>query len=1436
MVTFTLPITQNKLARWCESIISSYLGVDVKIGNVNFNMLNRIVIDDVAIKDKNNNNFTNISRLATTFELSSFYQGKFNISSIQVFGVEFYINKQTSQSKLNCQFLLDLLNSEENKSTSNTDIRINSIIIRNGVLKYDILSEEIKSGVFDKYHLHLTEFNSTISLKKFSKDSLNLNIKRLNAFEKNSGFYLSNLTTKIEANNKYATIYPTNISLNYTDINLDTLHINYSKYKIDSIYNYSTKIINTNLYLTDISPFVPKLKNLTIPLNIEANFSGNNHEIKIDNIHIQTPSKELVFDSNLYYSFNETKNQLKINNLEINSDIYDYIYENINLSSNVFKYINRIEKLSFTGDINHVDSVMSLDGILNSTQGKINLRLDYFNKDMIYSYINVKKFNLSKLLNNNDFGNISFTLEANINFNSIKKPQGIINTTINNIDYLGYTYNNILITSELNKEIYNVKLNLTDKNILLNLKTQYYANKGLNNFYINAIVNNFNPNQLGFTDKFKNDIFDFNFDVLLCHDNDKFRKIAFKLDSAKIYTDNNILKLDNVNLCYDDIINKSTININSEPINAKLTGKYNLFELPNVFSNCISYYLPSAIKRKIIQNAIFDFDIQIKDSEYIRHLLMADYIIYNPINIYGTVESVNNSLDIVINSPKIKYSGNIYENIELTCYSQKEELNLSISLNKSEGYGKTKYNLYSELYTDTLSTFINWNYNGDKPFKGYIDAISSFKQNEHSLFTKIDINESEININDTTWYISPSRISIYKNNITFDKVFAYNDSQFLKLDGIINDNPNDSLLVSLNDIELSYITELVNFDAVKFNGKASGKITLSNIFNNPNIKSNIIVNDLLLQGGRLGFADINANWDDSINGIIVKGHITDDYSTNDNGRITDVSGFISPANNDINLLIETRNTNAEFLNGFLGNIFKDIKGDINGYLNVVGPLNDINLVGNVTPDINMQLRANNVKYRIKNDTLKLRPYKFIFDEIKIFDPLGNQGLITKGRVEHKNLKNFSYAFDLDIDNLSCYDEKSFNSDKFFATIYADGNLKINGSDGHPLNIIANVRPTQGSVFAYDIATPDAVASNSFVKFRDKNFENNDNLVVDYEVNQSYEYKGDISIIMNIDLTHDCEIKLRMEDKEDGYMSTFGNATLTAYYHNKNPFKLYGNYNISDGKYRLYLQDLIYRDLTIQNGSNVEFNGDPFDATLNLICWHTLNSVPLNDLTASSTTTVQNNKVKVNCVLDITGKLNSMDFKFDLNLPNVNDETRQLVRSMISSEEEMNTQIIYLLGLGRFYTNEFARANGNNTSSQAMSSLISSTLSGQINQMLSNVIGSNSKWSLGTGLTTGEKGWEDLDIEGILSGRLLNDRLLINGNFGYRDNSLTQTSNFIGDFDVRWRISETGNTYIKAYNQTNDRYFTKATLTTQGIGISYQKNFDRWQNIFGIKKR
>ena len=124
-------------------------------------------------------------------------------------------------------------------------------------------------------------------------------------------------------------------------------------------------------------------------------------------------------------------------------------------------------------------------------------------------------------------------------------------------------------------------------------------------------------------------------------------------------------------------------------------------------------------------------------------------------------------------------------------------------------------------------------------------------------------------------------------------------------------------------------------------------------------------------------------------------------------------------------------------------------------------------------------------------------------------------------------------------------------------------------------------------------------------------------------------------------------------------------------------------------------------------------------------------------------------------------------------------------------------------------------------------------------MLSTLLGNNSNWNIGTNLSTGETGWSDMDVEGLLSGRLLNNRLLINGNFGYRDNSTTPNGNFIGDFDLQWLLTPSGNVSLKAYSKTNDRYFTKSSLTTQGVGIGLKRDFNTWRDVFRVfipKKR
>ena len=89
---------------------------------------------------------------------------------------------------------------------------------------------------------------------------------------------------------------------------------------------------------------------------------------------------------------------------------------------------------------------------------------------------------------------------------------------------------------------------------------------------------------------------------------------------------------------------------------------------------------------------------------------------------------------------------------------------------------------------------------------------------------------------------------------------------------------------------------------------------------------------------------------------------------------------------------------------------------------------------------------------------------------------------------------------------------------------------------------------------------------------------------------------------------------------------------------------------------------------------------------------------------------------------------------------------------------------------------------------------------------------------------------------MLSGSLLNNRLLINGQFGYRDNAASATTTFIGDFDIRYLLFPSGNMAIKVYNQTNDRYFTRSSLNTQGIGLIMKKDFNGLKDLFGHSRK
>jgi hypothetical protein len=208
-------------------------------------------------------------------------------------------------------------------------------------------------------------------------------------------------------------------------------------------------------------------------------------------------------------------------------------------------------------------------------------------------------------------------------------------------------------------------------------------------------------------------------------------------------------------------------------------------------------------------------------------------------------------------------------------------------------------------------------------------------------------------------------------------------------------------------------------------------------------------------------------------------------------------------------------------------------------------------------------------------------------------------------------------------------------------------------------------------------------------------------------------------------------------------------------------------------------------------------------------------------------------------MNIAGTPNQPRVEFDLDLPTIGTDAKQMIFSLINSEEEMNQQVLYLLAVGRFYNQGTNNAGSDGMAQQsqtslAMQSILSGTISQQINSLLSSVV-NNNNWNFGANISTGDQGFYNAEYEGLLSGRLLNNRLQINGQFGYRDNP-NATSSFIGDFDIRYLLLPNGNVAIKVYNQTNDRYFTRNSLNTQGVGLILKKDFNGLGDLMGIKPK
>ena len=175
---------------------------------------------------------------------------------------------------------------------------------------------------------------------------------------------------------------------------------------------------------------------------------------------------------------------------------------------------------------------------------------------------------------------------------------------------------------------------------------------------------------------------------------------------------------------------------------------------------------------------------------------------------------------------------------------------------------------------------------------------------------------------------------------------------------------------------------------------------------------------------------------------------------------------------------------------------------------------------------------------------------------------------------------------------------------------------------------------------------------------------------------------------------------------------------------------------------------------------------------------------------------------------------------------VNHGIERQMKSLIDTDDMMTRQIVYLLILNRFYTPEYT---GTTNSNDYFSAAASSALSSQLSTLLNSI---TDKVQIGTNIRAGEDwGIRETEVEMLLSSQLLNNRLLLNGNFGYKNNAL-QKNAFIGEFDLEYKLTKNGEIRLKAYNHANDMYqYLRQSMMTQGVGLMFKKDFTTFSEIF-----
>ena len=1476
-VVLSVPSVQNKIKnRVCEET-SKLLGGTIGISSLSLRPFSEVLLTDVTLDSPQGERCVRIGKVAAGIDIWTFVsERRIVLNYAEIIGLEAKLEQSSQGAPLNIQFLIDALSpKDKNKPQTLFDLKIRNVVVRNSKATFSRPWMTDESGARQRMaDIDISSLRMDLSIPTMRNDLFRFDIRNIQ-FDASPGISVRSLCAQVAfakdttgTGQDRLTIENLNIALPNSKLAIGNFDLN-----PDNPTNFEG-MAEGHVTPSDLSALIPQLKEFDTPWRISVDAILNGKSIDLNNLQLEDTKSASKIALKGDARNISSKDSLDIGVDHLEADLSPKLISDIlniasHLSEKGKKAIESLGRVSLelAGQL-HPEGVSEAKGNISTAVGILDFSASgqsvLSKRPTIMLEAEADGIELDRLLSTDKVGRITAVITAHMT-GFDRNSEGEL--TVNSEEFIinGNPLSGLDLNLKKEKNRLAVKLDASSKDASIGLYGEGLLAGASSKLDADMEIAGFNPSAYGIKGQMADCAISASLKASTHGNNADNLTGILSLSNVRIErTGGGKLDMPLLTLSIDSLDSaalpnglesgdalRRDVKLNCDWLDARIAGNIHpstiISEVKKMAASVFPTLFPSVrtlTERggKEIQQAEndFNFDFSIKGASAPYAFFDAPVCPLTDIPLKGTIDARHGKASLSMGTPHLQQGKNklirdVDLNLDLDSYLGMMKLNGGLIFPAKKGDAELSADVYA--MHDKVNFNFGINPTMESVVKGTVALDASFSRipdpfkPEGELAVRLDILPSTVTVKDMAWQIAEGGMDYSGKRISISNFQISHDDQFVRIDGTASETADDAVKVRLNDIDLEYIFNILNINYVSFGGMATGEVTGRRLLaKRPEAQTDFFrVKGLSYNGAVLGDGDLASEYDALEKKVGIFAVIRDSLTRE---RRANVDGGIWVTRDSLSFGIDANHVNVGIMKPFVSAFCSDLYGEASGKCKLYGNFTDIDLVGNLRADsLSMKLDFTNTWYHAGGDSVFLHTGLIDIPPLTLYDDEKHSAEFS-GWLRHRYFHDPVFSFRLrDAKSLLCYDTNEKINPLWYGTIYGSGHAQINGHPGL-IEIDMNMTTEENSKFYYVISDAEDVAQYSFLTFTDKRKESLMAQTTDSVPEYLERFRkqtqdmdaGSSNVILSLKgtVTNAALVTLVMDPKAGDNITARGQGALQMDYNlASNDLRMIGTYVLDEGNYNFTLQDIIIKNFNIRKGSLIKFDGDPMKANLDIAATYRVNT-NLTDLDKSFSTDRELNRtnVPVDAVLLVAGPMTNPDITFDIELPSLTSDVERKVKSIVSTNDMMSRQIIYLLALNRFYTPEYT---GGQSNGSEWSSMASSTISSQLSNILSQM---TDKLDVAPSFRSEKGDFSDMEFDLALSSRLLNNRLLINGNFGYRDRTTSNTQ-FVGDFDIEYLLSKNGNLRLKAYNHFNDQnYYLRSALTTQGVGVVFRKDFDR----------